>query len=67
MSAMDSSKLTAALGYDPFDPWPLADEHVPTHREWHFEGPRGSPELLAEVLYRNPQRQRRTATLPAGL
>jgi dTDP-4-dehydrorhamnose reductase len=55
---MDSSKLTRALGYDPFDPWPLADEHVPTHRQWHYEGPRGSPELLAEVLYRNPGRAR---------
>jgi dTDP-4-dehydrorhamnose reductase len=53
---LNSSKLAAALGYDPFDPWPLAEEHVPTHREWHFEGPRGSPELLAEVLYRNPRR-----------
>jgi dTDP-4-dehydrorhamnose reductase len=53
---LDSSKLSLALGYDPFDPWPLADEHVPTHRAWHFEGPRGSPELLAEVLYRNPGR-----------
>jgi dTDP-4-dehydrorhamnose reductase len=52
---MDSSKLAQALGYDPFDPWPLADEHVPTHRRWHYEGPRGSPELLAGVLYRNPR------------
>ncbi len=53
--SMDSSKLAAAMGYDPFDPWPLDDDHVPTHREWHREGPRGSPELLAEVLYRNPR------------
>jgi dTDP-4-dehydrorhamnose reductase len=54
---MVSSKLARALGYDPFDPWPLHDEHVPTHRQWHFEGPRGSPELLAEVLYQNPGRR----------
>ncbi|HEY2411246.1 MAG TPA: sugar nucleotide-binding protein [Pirellulaceae bacterium] len=53
---MDSSKLAAALGYDPFDPWPLDDDHVPTHRQWHYEGPRGSPELLSETLYRNPRR-----------
>jgi dTDP-4-dehydrorhamnose reductase len=53
---MDSGRLATALGYEPFDPWPLHDEHVPTHREWHYEGPRGSPELLAEVLYRNPRR-----------
>lgn len=52
---MNSSKLRQALGYDPFDPWPLDEEHVPTHRQWHYEGPRGSPELLAQVLYRNPR------------
>ena len=57
---MNSGKLARALGYDPFDPWPLDDEHVPTHREWHFEGPRGSPELLADVLYRNPRGKARS-------
>jgi dTDP-4-dehydrorhamnose reductase len=63
---LDSSKLTQALGYDPFDPWPLADQHVPTHRQWHQEGPRGSPELLADVLYRNPKRRQPVATLPSA-
>jgi len=58
--SMDSTKLARALGYDPFDPWPLADEHVPTHRQWHYEGERGSPELLQEVLYRNPRLRQRT-------
>jgi dTDP-4-dehydrorhamnose reductase len=59
---MDSTKLTRALGYDPFDPWPLDDDHVPTHRDWHFEGCRGSPELLAEVLYCNPRLPRASPT-----
>lgn len=63
---MDSSKLARALGYDPFDPWPLDEDHVPTHRDWHLEGPRGTPELLADVLYRNP-RGRRTNGTAAGL
>ena len=64
---MNSRKLASALGYEPFDPWPLEDRWVPTHRQWHFErgpGERGSPELLAEVLYRNPaetQRRHRLA------
>ena len=61
---MDSGKLARALGYQPFDPWPLLDAHVPTHAEWHRERPAGevgSPEYLAEVLYRNPRRARRTA------
>jgi dTDP-4-dehydrorhamnose reductase len=57
---MNSSKLATALGYDPFDPWPLDDEHVPTHRDWHYEGPRGSPELLKESLYHNPRRKMRS-------
>lgn len=59
--SMDSGKLARALGHDPFDPWPLQEEHVPTHRDWHRErgtGWTGSPELLAEVLYRNPRRVR---------
>lgn len=54
---MDSGKLAAALGYAPFDPWPLYDEHVPTGPDWHRQrrpGEPGSPEFLAEVLYRNP-------------
>ncbi len=56
--ALDSSKLIAALGADPFDPWPLDEEFVPTHADWHHErsGFRGSRGLLAEVLYRNPAR-----------
>lgn len=55
---LDSSSLAEALGDDPFDPWPLEEEHVPTHHQWHYErnGERGSRELLARVLYRNPAR-----------
>ena len=55
--AMDSSKLAAAMGCDPFTPWPYDQALVPTHREWHHErGPeRGSPQLLAEILYQNPK------------
>lgn len=57
--SMDSSKLAQALGYEPFHPWPYDASLVPTHREWHFErsaDEAGSPEWLAEVLYRNPLR-----------
>ncbi|MFV1964198.1 MAG: NAD(P)-dependent oxidoreductase [Pirellulaceae bacterium] len=55
---MDSSKLARVLESEPFDPWPRHDEHLPTHRGWHFERPkseRGSPGLLSELLYRNPR------------
>ena len=56
---MDSGKLTETLGYSPFDPWPLDSQWVPTHRDWHWDrqdSEVGSPELLADVLYRNPAR-----------
>ena len=56
---LDSSKLAAAVGFAPFDPWPANEEFVPTHDQWHRErsgiGP-GSPELLAQALYLNPWR-----------
>jgi dTDP-4-dehydrorhamnose reductase len=61
--SLDSSKLAAALGYQPFDPWPLDDDLVPTYNDWHLDrtGGHGSRELLAEVLYRNPARKRQSA------
>ena len=55
---MDSARLAQAVGYEPFDPWPLHAEHVPTDPLWHYDrnnGFSGSPELLAQVLYRNPK------------
>ncbi len=71
--SLDSSKLTAALGYEPLDPWPLEDCWVPTDRDWHHERTNlneGSPDLLARVLYCNPRRRRRAsgkATALAGV
>jgi dTDP-4-dehydrorhamnose reductase len=54
---MDSRKLQDGLGYAPFDPWPIDEEFVPTDPEWHYRRDTfdGSPELLAEQLYRNPK------------
>jgi dTDP-4-dehydrorhamnose reductase len=57
--SMDSSKLAAALGYQPFHAWPYDESLVPTDRRWHFDRPAdwpGSRRFLAEVLYRNPLR-----------
>ena len=59
--SMNSDKLRQVLGYEPFHPWPFDEQLVPTHPEWHYDRPageRGSKEWLAEVLYRNPLRQR---------
>lgn len=53
---MNSEKLAVALGFRPFDPWPILDEMTPSGPDWHFErkGFIGSPKLLEETLYRNP-------------
>jgi dTDP-4-dehydrorhamnose reductase len=58
--SMDSGRLAAALGFQPFDPWPYDEALVPTHADWHREragGWKGSPELLRRVLYYNPRRR----------
>lgn len=60
--AMNSDKLAAALGYDPFDPWPLDDAMTPTDRQWHRTRPPGearSPQVLYETLAVNPRRRLR--------
>lgn len=57
---MRSDKLAAALGRAPFTPWPSYDEHLPTDPNWHYRrmaDDRGSPELLASVLYKNRSRE----------
>ena len=63
--SLDSSKLMDALGYSPFDPWPLDTEHEPTDRQWHFAGPRGSPELIREILYHNPRLHKKSSRVGA--
>lgn len=56
---MNSKKLADALGFAPFDPWPLDKGLVPDHKHWHFDRQEtGSPELLASILYRNPNLSR---------
>ncbi len=58
--SLDSSKLVAALGYEPIHPWPYDEGLMPDHADWHRNRPTGevrSPLELARVLYRNPTRQ----------
>jgi dTDP-4-dehydrorhamnose reductase len=55
--SLNSQKLVAAVGFQPFDPWPALDVFAPDGPHWHFHRPsgeNGNPELLAKVLYRNP-------------
>jgi len=59
--AMNSSKLAGKLGFDPFDPWPLDENLVPTDRHWHRRrgpGQPGSPQYLHQVLCINPARRK---------
>ena len=52
--SMNSGKLIAALGGDPFRPWPLGDDLFPTDRTWHFTRPADEPgglKWLAARLY----------------
>jgi dTDP-4-dehydrorhamnose reductase len=60
---MNSNALVAAIGDDELlDGWPYDPTLVPTDAKWHHDRTLepGSPELLAQILYRNPGR------LPVG-
>ncbi len=55
--SMCSDKLLAALGYNPFQPWPLGAALTPAPRLWHFPRPHGelgSVQHIADRLYRYP-------------
>ncbi len=55
--SMNSGKLIGLLGGNPFRPWPVGEELMPTGREWHFERPAGEgggAELLRRRLYHYP-------------
>ena len=56
---MNSTALIEALnGEELLDAWPYDPALVPTDANWHHDrsGERGSPELLARILYRKPDR-----------
>jgi dTDP-4-dehydrorhamnose reductase len=60
--SMNSGKLIAALGGNPFRPWPVGDDLFPTDRAWHCTRPpgeSGSFAHLAARLYRYPAGDRR--------
>src|SRR5213076_455307 len=56
--SMNSGKLSAELGEQPFQPWPLGDDLQPTDRQWHHERPDVQSRSVEEItrrLYRYPQ------------
>jgi dTDP-4-dehydrorhamnose reductase len=55
--SMNSGKLIALVGGNPFHAWPLGDELVPDDRDWHFRRCAAWPGSLAFLqarLYRYP-------------
>jgi dTDP-4-dehydrorhamnose reductase len=59
--SMNSAKLHALLGGDPFRAWPQGEELFPTGRGWHFERPAAEdngPERLRARLYHYPPSSR---------
>lgn len=56
--SMSSAKLIELLGHQPFQPWPLGDDLLPTDPHWHRTRPPdepGSLQRIAERLYRYPR------------
>lgn len=54
--SMNSDKLYAELGEQPFRTWPFGADLIPSHRRWHFERPVQEPrsiEQIARRLYRH--------------
>jgi dTDP-4-dehydrorhamnose reductase len=59
-----SARLVAALGGNPFRPWPVRDALFPTDRLWHHARPAGEAggfQEIADRLYHD-----RTARVPTG-
>jgi dTDP-4-dehydrorhamnose reductase len=55
--SLNTSKLVALLGAQPFQPWPSDASLFPTDRHWHFHRGRhgrGSLQLLIDQLYSYP-------------
>lgn len=54
--SMCSDKLVLAMGRNPFRPWPVGLDLLPSDRHWHFQRHAGEGSLarIAERLYRYP-------------
>jgi dTDP-4-dehydrorhamnose reductase len=55
--SMNSGKLVRALGYQPFQSWPLGEDLHPTDRQWHYQRAADKPGSLEQIetrLYKYP-------------
>ncbi|MCI0682647.1 MAG: sugar nucleotide-binding protein [Gemmataceae bacterium] len=53
--SMNSAKLLRLLGTQPFHAWPVGDDLMPAHRDWHCERPIEETRSVAQIherLYR---------------
>jgi dTDP-4-dehydrorhamnose reductase len=50
--SMCSDKIVRALGCNPFQPWPVGEELIPTDRQWHFQRPPDHPGSFAQIVDR---------------
>ncbi|HLJ94083.1 MAG TPA: sugar nucleotide-binding protein [Gemmataceae bacterium] len=50
--SMCSDKLAALLGGNPFRPWPVEEELVPTDRHWHWHRPPERPGSFQDIVDR---------------
>lgn len=67
--SMSSGKLIELLGHQPFHPWPLGEDLLPTDRDWHRCRPSdetGSPQRITERLYRYPRELARGEGVTCG-
>jgi dTDP-4-dehydrorhamnose reductase len=50
--SMNSDKLLSILGGNPFAPWPVGDDLLPTHRNWHWLRPHERPDSRQQLVAR---------------
>jgi dTDP-4-dehydrorhamnose reductase len=50
--SMNSNKLIALLGRNPFPPWPVGRELFPTDRQWHVHRPTDRPGSFQDIVER---------------
>ncbi len=65
--SMDSTKLVAELGDQPFQPWPHSKDLIPDSRHWHFERNESNPGSLMKLqarLYRYPSHAEQRDAFP---
>ncbi len=64
--SMNSGNLVRALGRQPFRPWPLGEDILPSHRRWHFDRPEDEPRSPKEIVRRLYRYRNQERPMPCG-